>query len=172
MLQSIDSPYKNCLSKIKQIDQLKDDSDDFKTPIPIRRAGKCLPKPETNKCKKNTSIKLVKKNKSSILRTTKDNFENIDVNPDHLQMALALSKSTFETENPHCQSNNDLPDFKNNVKLVSVLERFGFKSNKTKMTSDKPKKTAVHEGSSGEVSAYSMICTNSLVTCIVEEQIR
>lgn len=160
LLQYIDSPYKDSLSEIKQVDQKNDDSDDFKTPVPTRKVSKLLIKQPMNKCKKKDSIKSIKKtNKSSLFRTTKDNFKNLDVNPDNLQMALALSKSSFEAENPQCQSNDDLeilPDLEKNVKFGSVLERFGFKSNKTKTTS-------VRAGSSGEVSTYFQICTDLLV---------
>lgn len=129
---SIESPYKKSLSelKLKPIDN--DDADDFKTPIPIKKASKIFPK--KLKQTRLTSKKKYSKSNNQIEKVTKDNFVNLDVNPEHLQMAIALSKSTFELENPlgdHVEE--DLPTTSCSNKH-GTLERFGFKLNKLKST--------------------------------------
>lgn len=70
----------------------------------------------------------------------------MDVNPESLQMALALSKSTFEVENP--QSKGDIsspPNSLKNTKISSVLERFGFKSDTLKLESFRPETSSKSE---------------------------
>lgn len=149
LLDSIDSPYKNSLTEIKKIDPKGDDSDDFKTPIPIRNRSKLLFQPKTSQSKKNNSKKSSKNaTKSSVLKTTKDNFKNLDVNAENLQLALALSKSTYDTENLSSQNNEEectvFVDLPKNRNRDTALERFGFQSSKPKVVSDKPKLTLVH----------------------------
>lgn len=137
----MESPYKHSLSEIKQIDLIKDDIDDFKTPPVKRTQPKVLPKQQISKSKRKYQSKLKKLTKNCILKTTKDNFENVDINPENLQLALALSKSTFEKENPEYNQNLEEDILSSAVnsttdKIVTstVLERFGFKSNKYKST--------------------------------------
>lgn len=132
----VDSPYKHSLNEIKQVAPKRDDSDDFRTP-PIIKNTKYT-NFQISKNKKTNSKKSIQTiSKNSILKRTKDNFENLDVNAEHLQMALALSKSTFEMGNPqNCQIDEDLPislNSSNHARWGSVLERFGFKTDRHKV---------------------------------------
>ncbi|KAJ8958585.1 hypothetical protein NQ318_016306 [Aromia moschata] len=72
-----------------------------------------------------------------------------DVNPNHLQMALALSKSTYNDENPGTfEDLEDLPTFLSQEKIAKVkttLERYGFRSNKPKVNIEVPKRSRVSD---------------------------
>ncbi|KAJ8925309.1 hypothetical protein NQ315_009139 [Exocentrus adspersus] len=73
-----------------------------------------------------------------MFRVTQHNLALSDVNPDHLQMALALSKSTYATEYQGLSKDmeDDCPAFLSPEKIPKVkttLERYGFKSNKPKL---------------------------------------
>lgn len=137
-----DSPYKNALSEIKKIKPKEDDSDDFKTPVPIRKAPKLL-KPQ-NKQRKKIDCKPTRNVEKNYV--TEENFGDSDINPENLQMALALSKSTFEIQHPICQNGSEMKnslDLTQSNKLGNVLEQFVFKSSKTRLKADKPKNTLV-----------------------------
>lgn len=61
-----------------------------------------------------------------------------DTNQEHLQLAIAMSKSLDEIENPNrntvdsIESNNSFPSTQEKIaKIKSTLDQFGFKSNKT-----------------------------------------
>lgn len=140
---SVDSPYKHSLSKIRQVDSRKDDCDDFKTPPVFRKSSKLCPKQIIKNCKKLQSKSKAKTTRNSIVQSSKDKFRNLDVNADNLQMALALSKSTFEMEYP--QNEDDIPNPPKSVKLGTVLERYGFKSGKPNLMSYRPKINLVPE---------------------------
>nr|XP_023017706.1 structure-specific endonuclease subunit SLX4 isoform X2 [Leptinotarsa decemlineata] len=136
--ESFDSPYKNSLSEIKQITLINDGADDFRTPKPIKKALKRVPNKKVTVKKR--SSKKTKKFTNSIEKYTKNNFQNLDVNPEHLQMALALSKSTFAEENPEefkKSEEQDFPVFLSPEKIPkrgTVLERYGFRpGNKPKL---------------------------------------
>ncbi|KAG5900568.1 hypothetical protein JTB14_022875 [Gonioctena quinquepunctata] len=135
--ESFDSPYKNSLSEIKQIASNNDEADDFRTPIPFKKTSKTVSK---NKAvPKKSGRKFQRKLTSLLQKQTEDNLKNLDVNPDHLQMALALSKSTLAEENPEefrKSQEQDLPVFLSPEKIPkggTVLERFGFKSSKLRL---------------------------------------
>lgn len=134
-----DSPYQHVLSKINEIDLKKDDRDDFKTPPPIKK--KLISETIRNVHKKTICKKSLKKtNKSYISKTINDNFGNLDVNSEHLQMALALSKSTYDT-NKECQNYEDIsldPSKLSEYTNFGILEKFGFKSNRSKPVQHKP----------------------------------
>lgn len=152
-LQS-ESPYKNSLSEINKIEPKQDDSDDFKTPVPIRKTSK-LSKPQ---CKEARNVKSKKTKQNYLLKNTELYFENSDVNPDNLQMALALSKSSFEIENTSCHNETAMTsssELRQSGNLGNVLERFGFKSNKTKLNSNKPKNNSIVDTCSIEVSTLN-----------------
>lgn len=125
------------MSELKKLEFENEETDDFKSPTVIRKASKLLPK-QVNKEKKKKIMKSAKVNKNDILKTTKDNFEYLDVNPENLQMALALSKSAFETENQLIAE--DLPIFLNTSKTskLNILKEFGFKSDRSKVSLGEP----------------------------------
>lgn len=120
-----DSPYQHALSKIKGIDLKKDDSDDFKTPHSIKKVSKLISKPISKVCKK-ANCKKIKQN--LILKTTKESFEKLDVHPESLQVALALSKSTNELNSQY--QSNDGASFDSSD--IGILKKFGFKPNRSK----------------------------------------
>lgn len=150
------SPYKKSLSEINKIEPKQDDSDDFKAPVSIRKAFQ-LSKPQ---CMEAKNVKQTKRTKQNcILKTTKD-VKNSDVNPDNLQMAIALSKSSFEKENPPSHNERAIRSSSKLIQssdLGNVLERFGFKSNKTKLISNKPKNNVVGDIYTSEVSKIKPI---------------
>lgn len=85
----------------------------------------------TQKKRKNKKVKT----RNSTIQIIQENFKNTGANPDHLQMAIALSKSTYEAENGHnsdAVSKEETPNISQilqNAKTTN-LERFGFKSDK------------------------------------------
>ncbi|XP_057653460.1 structure-specific endonuclease subunit SLX4-like isoform X3 [Diorhabda carinulata] len=138
--EEIDSPYKNFLGKVKHTSLKSDSDDDFKTPVKsIRKVMKQVQskKRKTNLKKSNQTIPNL------ILKRTRDNFNNLDVNPEHLQMALALSKSTYAEEYPEINKETpeqDLPSFlspKQIPKITTFLEKYGFKSSRQKFQTER-----------------------------------
>ncbi|XP_063905071.1 uncharacterized protein LOC135124131 isoform X1 [Zophobas morio] len=117
-----DSPYRNCLSEVKSV-KLNDsasDLDDFKTPQAINKISKIAPKPVEKPARKKKSRQL------PLRKFVENNLRHSDVNPDHLQMALALSESTYQAENPSSQ------DKKDSFKLA--FEKFGFGYSKSRVS--------------------------------------
>lgn len=117
-----ESPYKNLLSAPNQIlNSSIDEEKDFKTPNskPPRKKSKI------NKTNINQSKKKFKKPVRQKLITQTFKEMQTDVNPDHLQMALALSRSLHETTNDETISKQIRT---NGIK--KTLEQFGFKSGK------------------------------------------
>lgn len=131
----------------KTCNQVLDDSfEDFKSPVAIKtrsqttwNLNKNPPKTRTTgrkKVAKNSTIEIIK--------------ENFGVNGEHMQMAIALSKSTFEAEYGHSSdsaSKTETPDLSavlQNVKPTS-LEQFGFKSAKSVLPVLNPKPTIVNQ---------------------------
>lgn len=138
--EDIDSPYKNFLGKVKPTSLKNDSDDDFKTPVKsIQKVMKHVQtkKRKTNLKKSNHTIPNL------ILKRTKDNFKNLDVNPEHLQMALALSKSTYAEEYPEINRETvepDLPSFlspKQIPKVTTFLEKYGFKSSRQQLQAER-----------------------------------
>ncbi|CAG9813565.1 unnamed protein product [Phaedon cochleariae] len=134
-----ESPYKGSLGEIKCI-SLGNDSDDFRTlKNPVRKVPKVSQKePVTSATIKRKTTSTKKTRSGSIQKSTKDNFKNLDVNSEHLQMAIALSNSTLALEYPERFRKNKEPDFPTFLspekipKHGTILERYGFKSSKTK----------------------------------------
>ncbi|CAG9834286.1 unnamed protein product [Diabrotica balteata] len=135
--EDISSPYKNSLTKIKPVNS--DDNDDFKTPV--KMFTKMFKQAPSKKGKSNAK-KSNNKIKNPIIKRTKDNFKNLDVDAEQLQMAIALSKSTFAQEYPEQALHNtepDLPTFlsPNNIpKCTTFLEKYGFKSKRSTLQAD------------------------------------
>ncbi|XP_066152100.1 structure-specific endonuclease subunit SLX4 [Euwallacea fornicatus] len=114
-----------------------DSGDDFKSPVLLRRRNNCAwklnknPNKPTAKPTNTGSKKKVTKN--STLEIINKNVYGDDTNPEHLQLAIALSKSSFEAEYGHSsksQENINTPDISvilQNAKPTN-LEKFGFKS--------------------------------------------
>lgn len=140
----LESPYKKSLSEIKYVCENDDLSKDFRTPKPIKVQKKSQDKRTTlikqnkpkSKYSKSKNKSTVKRN--PIYKTTQDNFGVSDINPDHLQMALALSKSTYAVEYPELskKAEDSLPTFLTPEKIPkgkTTLERYGFKSDKPKL---------------------------------------
>ncbi|KAL1514392.1 hypothetical protein ABEB36_003657 [Hypothenemus hampei] len=125
-----ENPLKSC-----QNHNLNDSSDDFKSPTVIGKRNAEWKLNKTNlKTAKSKKTKGASKNlKNSTLEIITNNFVHCNENPEHLQMALALSKSTYEAEN-ECNSGtlfkDEIPDIKAILQkaMPTSLERFGFKS--------------------------------------------
>lgn len=117
----------------KTCNQVLDDSlDDFKSPVAIKTPSQTTWNLNKNPPKtRTTGRKKVAKN--STLEIIKENF---GVNGEHMQMAIALSKSTYEAEYGHSSDSasktetTDLSAILQNVKPTN-LEQFGFKSAKS-----------------------------------------
>ncbi|RZB40783.1 structure-specific endonuclease subunit SLX4, partial [Asbolus verrucosus] len=125
---SSDSPYKNCLSEVKcaKLSDSVGDLDDFRTPTAIKKVsklGQVKPPKNAKKRKKGAS------NKASMRKFIEDNFRSSDVNPDHLQMALALSESSYEAENPAGGPNSQ----EKTDSFKKAFEKFGFGYGKSKV---------------------------------------
>ncbi|XP_066257424.1 structure-specific endonuclease subunit SLX4 [Euwallacea similis] len=113
-----------------------DSADDFRSPVLLRKRNNCAWKLNKNpkqptKPKNTGSKKRVAKN--STLEIIKKNVDGDDTNPEHLQLAIALSKSSFEAEYGHSsesQENVDTPDISVMLQKTkpTSLEKFGFKS--------------------------------------------
>ncbi|XP_976493.2 structure-specific endonuclease subunit SLX4 isoform X1 [Tribolium castaneum] len=119
-----DSPYKNCLSEVK-LDDSAGNLADFETPKAINKVSKIAnAKPP---CK---NVKKRKKTQVPLTKFVEDNFKHVDVNPDHLQMALALSESTYAAENPGqtLSSQEKIDSFR------GAFEKFGFGYNKSRVS--------------------------------------
>nr|CAH7720428.1 unnamed protein product [Callosobruchus chinensis] len=124
-----DSPYKNCLSEIKCVDT--NNEDDFRTPKYTKKISKTIKKQvkKKPKCKSQRIDTIFRKAQSSI--------NDSDVNPDHIQMAIALSKSTLDQENPEESKRVNAEDCQHTFgqsydqKLGNMLERYGFKSTRS-----------------------------------------
>lgn len=161
-LLSNKSPYKHRLTKIKQVDLKIDDSDDFQSP---NIKSKTCPKQSMGNKKKTSNTKSIyKTNENLIAKTIRDNFQTSDVNPENLQMVLALSKSTFESENPNNQIideySQDVLNAPNKFR-GNVLQKFGFKSEKSKLSSVLPKTNFFREPSSIEVCISNIVLQKS-----------
>lgn len=124
--------------KEKEINSKLNDSfgdDDFKSPIYFR--PKITIERKVNKYKE----KYAKHKKRNIIRGQKrltsmiqENFTHEDVHPEHLQMALALSKSEQPIDVDEGEEDiEDAACSSTQTKILGVrrtLEQFGFKSNK------------------------------------------
>lgn len=127
---TIDSPFKNTLSEIENRASNSDDSD-FKTPNKI-------PKPFQMQKQKNATKKRLRQKKiSSLIKSVEENFSHENVNTDHLQMALALSKSISEAVDDGNESevyNAAYPATQTKIMGVrKTLEEFGFKSGRARL---------------------------------------
>ncbi|XP_076268547.1 mutagen-sensitive 312 [Rhynchophorus ferrugineus] len=130
----IESPYKNTIKSLplSKSNSLSDD-DDFQQP---NKNSLKWALSKVSKCQSSSKQKGKKKNKripNTTLKIVEDNFKYQEEHGDHLQMAIALSKSTHEEENKSGRSQNEMPDVseifsKQNAKM-SVLEKYGFSSN-------------------------------------------
>ncbi|CAH1955854.1 unnamed protein product [Acanthoscelides obtectus] len=123
---SFDSPYRHCLSEIKCVETNNED-DSFATPTITR--SKVQKQPAKRQIKKNTKCKSQRID--AIFKKAKDKLSHLDVNPDHLQMAIALSKSTFNQENPVKSKRLNVEERTFDPKLGSILERYGFRSSRS-----------------------------------------
>ncbi|XP_060519614.1 uncharacterized protein LOC132697887 [Cylas formicarius] len=127
--KTFESPYKNLLSEIETADGGEESP--FQTPKPTQPKRNI--KWEISKSKV-PSKKRSKKRKclaNSTIKIIENNLRSSDVNSEHLQMGIMLSKSSFEAEN-NTQSSSSLDDMPDMSALTStILERFGFRSNKT-----------------------------------------
>lgn len=98
---------------------------DFKSPKRTRNSAiqkKEKPKPSKNRGRgrpRSTQTKLTKGESSKL---------DLDVNLDHLQMAIALSRSTYEADN-----SINKQDEKNNSYKYHTLEQFMFKCEKKQL---------------------------------------
>lgn len=129
------SPF---LNKTKEIvPNLKsDDDDDFKPVKPIKIARIFTnPKTGSNVTRKKYTKKVkTKKGDNLIQKTLSDNFGQDDVNPEHLQIALALSKSV---QDQACSQENsrDVPIYPSTQVIKEnardTLAQFAFKSSKS-----------------------------------------
>lgn len=99
--------------------------DDFKTPKAVKVSK------ITQKQSKVTKKKQKVSKQPKLRQFIENNFKNVDVNPEHLQMALALSNSSYEAENPGEPVNKMelFPDGKT-VAFKKALEQFGFQCGK------------------------------------------
>lgn len=105
---------------------LLNDSSDFETP----KLKKVIVKTKKNNNTNNSKKRKTKRNKNQKLIPDSWKIPNdLDVNPDHLQMALALSISLQEQEEE--SSNGSRVLMKNNV--MTTLEQYGFKKEKKKL---------------------------------------
>lgn len=113
--------------------------DDFKSPMILRKRNNLAWKLNKDPKQQKTTPKKRKKKKvktrNSTVQIIQENFKNTEANPEHLQMALALSKSTYEAEHGHscdAASKEETPNISQilqNAKSTN-LERFGFKCDK------------------------------------------
>lgn len=116
--------------------------DDFKTPPSVKKVPKILNKKEPKRNSRKATRKKSTATIDSIFKRTKDNFEHLDVHPEHLQMALAMSKSTYELENPNKRKDSDdetIPTFLSAgdiPKIGTTLEKYGFKSKRPKLDAE------------------------------------
>ncbi|VEN40380.1 unnamed protein product [Callosobruchus maculatus] len=132
---SFDSPYKHCLSEIKCVDTNNED-DNFTTPKVTKRITKTIKKQvkKKPKCVKSQRI-------DTMFRKAQNSINDLDVNPDHMQMAIALSKSTLDQENPDESKRVNAEDSQHTFgqsydqKLGNMLERYGFKSTRSSFKS-------------------------------------
>lgn len=133
---SVDSPYKSLLAEIDTDLNASNEEKYFKSPEMKRVPKPFAPKPQSSNRKK-TNTK--KQTKNMIIQSVKDNFQQTDVNPEHLQMALALSKSMSETET--ISNVEDEVTYKaaynstqkNVGKFKQTLMEFGFKCDRPKV---------------------------------------
>ncbi|CAG9859915.1 unnamed protein product [Phyllotreta striolata] len=173
-----ESPYKNILHGINRV-SLANDANDFASPkVPKKKSAPKKPV----LAKKKTPKKGNKKKINPILKCFEDNSENIDVNPDHLQMALALSRSTFAQENPggDAESQSSILTAEKIPKVTTFLEKYGFKCNRTQANS----KSRLEETKKKKNSKFRFVTPalytrseedrisliNSKVIAIIEEQ--
>ncbi|GJQ80808.1 hypothetical protein Trydic_g9397 [Trypoxylus dichotomus] len=134
----IDSPYKTIVSKSTPVlNNTLEDDDDFKSP-------KCFKLPlqqlKMHKSNKTTKSKKGKRSRPKVItgqkRLTnmiKDNFVYSDMNTEHLQMALALSKSEQSDTEVECDLEEASCSPSTQKRIFGyrqTLEQFGFKSNK------------------------------------------
>ncbi|XP_050315647.1 structure-specific endonuclease subunit SLX4 isoform X2 [Anthonomus grandis grandis] len=107
--------------KSSETRKVEDSDDDFRSPIKLKKPVKVAWKLTKEPPKAKTGKKLVKKQSKLVI----ENFSSDNVNPEHLQMALALSKSEEKIQ----EDTPDIGAILQNVKPTS-LERFGFKGKK------------------------------------------
>lgn len=130
---------------------------DFKSPkaIILPKATKVakllVPKPQSKKhiTTKRKTPSTKRKPKNAIVQSVKENFQQSDVNPEHLQMALALSKSVSEAEMTGQASSGDEEAYKATTKCQSTQDKvenikrtlieFGFKCSRSKLTGESSK---------------------------------
>lgn len=108
-------------------------TEDFESPVVFKTF-----KPPSNNTKNTTKRKKSKKTKDknqlTLHQVYNDNFKYSDVNTEHLQLALALSRSTSEIYN--C-STKEFPNTTSQMEgNKRTLLEFGFKSNRPKMEVD------------------------------------
>ncbi|XP_023311827.1 structure-specific endonuclease subunit SLX4 isoform X1 [Anoplophora glabripennis] len=156
----------------------EDPSKDFSTPKPIKVQKKNQNKKSAplrqSKLKSKLNFSRSKSTvKNSIFKTTQDNFALSDVNPDHLQMAIALSKSTYAAEYPELSKNTEdtIPSFLTPEKIPkgkTTLERYGFKSDKPKLLAEF-KRESIEVPKKNKNSKFRFI-TPTLKTRTMEER--
>lgn len=133
IISSVDfeSPYKNCVSGKNSVNVDNDDSDFAKCKPTFPRLSNLQPvnSIKTRKNKKKTQSNTLVKMTQKKMKEVAD-----DVNLEHLQMAIALSKSV-EDDNSH--SIYSLSTSQEKPSLKSVLEQFGFRSGSSKGISKK-----------------------------------
>lgn len=112
--------------KNSKFNDSKSDLDDFKTPKAINKVSKIL---NVKPCK---NIKKKKKTQVPLTKFVEANLSHTDVNADHLQMALALSESSYEAENPNSQEK--INSFR------EAFEKFGFGYGKGKISVEQKKR--------------------------------
>jgi hypothetical protein len=145
------SPYKNCLNSAQSL-KLNDsasDLDDFKTPKAINKVSKIVQlKPPPNNVKKR---KKAKNCNVPLKKFVEDNFKHVDVNPDHLQMALALSESSYRAENPDDQPSSQ----EKRESFRQAFEKYGFGYSKNKVSVERKRSYEINKKS--KTSRYRFV---------------
>lgn len=129
---TVDSPFRNTLSDIEQNAAQSDDSD-FRTP---EMKSKRLKPFQELKTKNPPKKRLRQKKISSLIKSVEDNFSHENINSEHLQMALALSKSVSESVEDNGDEVYNAVYNSTQEKISGVkrtLEEFGFKSGSSRL---------------------------------------
>ncbi|KAK5648512.1 hypothetical protein RI129_003404 [Pyrocoelia pectoralis] len=131
---SVVSPYKNILNNIQVNLDSSNEANDFKTPKHFNNQTKILPKahhitkPLVNR--KKSIKKKLQLNGQPKINSFVNNEDNVDTNPEHLEMAIALSRSLQNETHPDDLENNTVS------KKPSMLgwEQFMYKPSNSKLS--------------------------------------
>lgn len=137
---NFESPYKNIVSEpTVYLNNSLDDENDFKKPENFKPLMKIL-KSDKNDQKlrrnnvtkrKTTKKKMHVKGQVKLTKMIEEQLAFNDTNPEHLQLALALSKSEQSTEESDGDNFGSYPSTQEKqLSLRETLEQFGFKSDR------------------------------------------